>query len=54
MKMFKMNEKSWKSQGDVFTNLLIPGLLEPYITKFCSNLMLRNSTFSKWSDIRFI
>ena len=54
MKTFEMNEKSWKSQGDAFTNLLIPELLEPKKTKFSSNLMLRNSTFSKWSDIRFI
>ena len=54
MKTFEMNEKLWKSQGDVFTNLLIPLLLEPYSTKFCSNLMLRNSTFSKWSDIRYL
>ena len=29
MKTFEMNEKSWKSQEDVFTNLLIPQLLEP-------------------------
>ena len=29
MKTFEMNEKSWKSQGDVFTNLPIPRLLEP-------------------------
>ena len=27
MKTFEMNEK-WKRQGDVFTNLLIPELLE--------------------------
>ena len=29
MKTFEINEKSWKSQGGVFTNLPIPELLEP-------------------------